>query len=102
MARQTRAVSQPGDIVTKVNGEEVTPEQTLSFLVANIAPGTRIPVELYRDGSRRTVQLTVGKRPTEDELRQQQMFDPDADAGTSRKATTAKWWPRSWVFRFST
>ena len=68
---------QPGDIVTRVDGKEVTPEQTLSFLVANIAPGTRVPVELYRDGRRRTVQLTVGRRPSEEELRAQQMFDPD-------------------------
>ncbi|WP_379548915.1 Do family serine endopeptidase [Qipengyuania sp. DSG2-2] len=71
---------EPGDIVTKVDGKDVTPEQTLSFLVANIAPGTRVPVELYRDGSRRTVQLTVGKRPSEDELRQQQMFNADGDS----------------------
>lgn len=70
---------QAGDIVTKVDGKDVTPEQTLSFLVANISPGTRVPIELYRDGSRRTVRVTVGKRPTEDELRQQQQFNADGD-----------------------
>ena len=69
---------EPGDIVTSINGQPVTPDQTLSFLVANIEPGTRIPIELYRDGRRRTVQATVGRRPSEDELRQQQMFSgPD-------------------------
>ena len=68
-----------GDIVIGVNGREVTPDQTLSYLVANIAPGTRIPVALIRDGTRRTVQVTVGKRPSEEALRQQQMFDPDAE-----------------------
>ena len=74
-----RSGIQPGDIVTRVDGKEISPEQTLSFLVANIAPGTRIPVELYRDGQRRTVQVTVGKRPTDEELRQQSMFTPDAE-----------------------
>ncbi|WP_061927948.1 DegQ family serine endoprotease [Altererythrobacter epoxidivorans] len=74
-----RAGIKAGDIVTKINGKEVTNEQTLSFLVANIKPGTRIPIELYREGERRTVTATVGKRPTEEELRQQQMFDPDAE-----------------------
>ncbi|MEL6876821.1 MAG: Do family serine endopeptidase [Pseudomonadota bacterium] len=68
-----------GDIVTKIDGKDVTSEQTLSFLVANIAPGTRIPIELLREGERRTVNATIGKRPTEEELRQQQMFDPDAE-----------------------
>lgn len=70
---------QAGDVVVEVNGESVTPDQTLSFLVANIEPGTSIPVELYRDGRRRSVNVTVGKRPSEAELAQQQMFDPNAE-----------------------
>ncbi len=69
----------PGDVVVKVAGKEVTPDQTLSFLVANIAPGTRVPVELYRDGERRTVNVLVGKRPSEVEIANQQLFDPNAD-----------------------
>ena len=62
-----------------MNGQDVTPDQTLSFLVANIEPGTRIPVELIRDGARRRLTVTVGKRPTEEELAQSQMFDPEAE-----------------------
>ncbi|WP_120716590.1 Do family serine endopeptidase [Tsuneonella amylolytica] len=71
-----------GDVVTKVNGQDVTNEQTLSFLVANIAPGTRIPVELIREGQRRSVTLTVGKRPSDEELAQSQLFNND-DNGTT-------------------
>lgn len=71
-----------GDVVTKINGSAVTKDQTLSFLVANITPGTKIPIELIREGKTRTVNATVGKRPSEDELRQQQMFDPDAEPET--------------------
>jgi len=68
-----------GDVVTKINGKTVTSEQTLSFLVANIEPGTRIPIELIREGKTVKVNATVGKRPSEEEMRQQQMFDPDAE-----------------------
>lgn len=68
-----------GDIVLKIDGRDVTPDQTLSFLVANISPGTRIPIQLYRNGQRRTVTATVGQRPTNEELAQQQDFDPDSD-----------------------
>ena len=68
-----------GDVVTKINGRDVTPDQTLSYLVANIAPGTTIPVELVREGQTRRVNVTVGKRPSEEELRQQQQFNPDGD-----------------------
>jgi len=58
-----------------VNGREVGPDQTLSYIVANIAPGSRIPIELMRDGKRMTLTATVGKRPSEEELAQQ-TFDP--------------------------
>lgn len=68
-----------GDIVLKVNGRDVTSEQTLSYLVANIEPGTTIPLEVLRNGERRNLNITVGRRPSDEELRQSQMFDPDAE-----------------------
>lgn len=72
-----KAGMQAGDVVVKVDGKEVTPDQTLSFIVANTTPGKRIPIELIRNGQRLTVQTVVGKRPSEEELAQQS-FDPDA------------------------
>lgn len=68
---------QPGDVVLKVDGKDVSPEQTLSYIVANTAPGKRIPIELIRQGKRMTLTATVGKRPSEDELAKQQ-FNPNA------------------------
>ena len=69
-----------GDIIVGVNGQEVSSEQTVSFLVANIAPGDTIPVEVLREGQRITVNTTLGRRPSEEELAQQaQTFDPDAE-----------------------
>ncbi|WP_199503782.1 Do family serine endopeptidase [Qipengyuania sp. YIM B01966] len=70
-----RAGIRAGDVVLRVNNQPVTPEQSLSFLVANVRPGTRIPVELVRDGRRMTVTAEVARRPSDDELRQQQMFN---------------------------
>ena len=68
-----------GDVIVRVNGKEITPEQTLSYIVANVALGTRIPVELIRDGKRQTVNVTVAARPPEEQLAQ---FDPsDQDGG---------------------
>ena len=74
-----RAGIKAGDVVTAINGQSVTTEQTLSFLAANIAPGTRISINLIRDGEELQVTATVAKRPSEEELRRQQMFDPDAE-----------------------
>jgi serine protease Do len=73
-----RAGLQSGDVVLQVNNQEVTPEQSLSYLVANIAPGTTVPVEIIRDGQRRTLNVTVGRRPSEEELAAQS-FNPDQE-----------------------
>ena len=75
-----KAGLQPGDVVVKVDGKDVTPDQTLSFIGANTAPGKRIPIDLVRNGQRMTVQALVGKRPSEEELAQQ-TFDPEAQQG---------------------
>ena len=69
---------QPGDVVLRVAGKDITPQQSLSYLVANITPGTRIPIELIRQGRRMTVTALVGRRPTEEELAQS--FDPNPQA----------------------
>src|SRR5690606_4186820 len=68
---------QAGDVVVRVDGKEVTRDQTLSFIVANIAPGRRINVDVIRDGERRTVPVTVGRRPSEEELAAQ-LVDPES------------------------
>jgi serine protease Do len=74
-----KAGIEPGDVVISVNGKDVTPDQTLSFLVANVKPGTTIPVTLIRDGKQRTIKLKVGTRPSAEELAQSQMFGDDGE-----------------------
>ena len=67
-----------GDVVLKVDGKDVTRDQTLSFIVANLPPGKRINLEILRDGQRQTLAATIGRRPSEDELAAQ-LFNPDED-----------------------
>jgi len=59
-----------GDIVLRVNDREVTPEITLSYIVANIKPGTRIPLDILREGKPMKLTATVGARPPEETLAQ--------------------------------
>ncbi len=66
-----RAGVQQGDVIVRVNGREVTPEETVSYIIANTSVGTRVPVEIIRDGRRQTLQVQVGQRPTEEELARQ-------------------------------
>ena len=67
-----------GDVVTKVNGKDVTPQQTLSYIVSNTKPGTRIPLEVMRDGKAITLYAVVGTRPPEEELAGNN-FDPEEE-----------------------
>ena len=63
-----RAGLQQGDVIVRVGNQQVTPEQTVSYLIANTQVGSRVPLEIIRGGRRQTIQVTVGERPTEQEL----------------------------------
>src|SRR3546814_5246519 len=64
----SKAGLKQGDVIVRVNGQDVTPDQSLSYLVANLSPGTRVPIELIRGGKRQTVTATMATRPSEEEL----------------------------------
>ncbi|GAM02042.1 Do family serine endopeptidase [Sphingomonas parapaucimobilis] len=57
------------DVVTKVNGQSVTPEQTLSYLIANVPPGGRVQLEVLRGGKPVSLTATAATRPSNEELR---------------------------------
>ncbi|MFS0738124.1 Do family serine endopeptidase [Sphingomonas sp. 1P06PA] len=63
-----RAGIRQGDVIVKINNQAVTPDSTLSYIVANTPVGSRVPIELIRDGKRQTVTAVVGERPPEDQL----------------------------------
>jgi serine protease Do len=66
-----KAGLQQGDVIVRVNGRDVNPDQTVSYIVANSSVGTRVPLEIIRGGRRQTVNVQVGQRPTEEELAKQ-------------------------------
>jgi serine protease Do len=72
-----RAGIEQGDVVIAVNGQPVTPDQTLAYLVSQQPVGTRVPIELIRDGQRRTVTVAIGERPSEEELAKLNGIDTD-------------------------
>ena len=67
-----------GDIVLKVDGRDVSPEATLSYIVANMKPGTRIPLDILREGKPMRLTATVGTRPPEEKLAQSN-FNPEEE-----------------------
>ena len=75
---------QQGDVIVRVNGQAVTPEQTVSYLVANTPVGSRVPLEIVRGGKRGTVYVQVAERPTEEALNRIAGGGESADQGTSQ------------------
>jgi serine protease Do len=63
-----RAGLRAGDVVVRVNGNEVTPDETLSRQIANVQPGQQARLEVLRDGKPQTISAVVGTRPTEERL----------------------------------
>lgn len=66
-----------GDVIVRVAGREVTPQNNLSSIVANAGVGETVPIELIRDGKRVKVNARLGRRPTQEEFAQR--FDRDEE-----------------------
>ena len=80
---------QQGDVIVSVNGKAVTPEETVSYLIANTPVGSRVPLQIIRGGRRQTVSVTVGERPTEEALSKigsNSPVTPDTDGAVSPTA----------------
>ncbi len=54
---------QPGDVIRAVNGDKVANPRDLAREVAMVSPGSSAKLDVVRDGSSRTVDVTVGTMP---------------------------------------
>ncbi len=54
-----------GDVIVKFNGVDVEDFHALSRMVANTQPGTKVKVELIREGHTKTLEIVVGTMPDE-------------------------------------
>jgi serine protease Do len=50
-----------GDFIVEFNGKKVTDRRHLQFMVADTAPGTKVPIRLFRNGEPKTLNLTLGE-----------------------------------------
>jgi len=54
---------QDGDVIVKINGEEISSGRKLTRLVSEISPDHTAKVTVLRGGSERDINVTLGKRP---------------------------------------
>lgn len=59
---------QAGDVVLKMNGQDIDTSTALTRRVADVAVGQSVRLDILRDGRPRTVTLRVAKRPGQAEL----------------------------------
>ena len=52
-----------GDVIVKFNGEKITSSRNLQLEVAGIKPGSKVPVEIMRDGNEKTLDVTIEQLP---------------------------------------
>ena len=57
-----------GDIIVKFNGYEVGDSSSLPPIVGRTRMNTGVPVEIIRNGKKRTLKVVIGELPTEEEL----------------------------------
>jgi serine protease Do len=78
-------------VIVKVNGTDVTPDNTLSFIVAGLPVGTRVPVEYIRNGKHATTTAVVSQRPPEDQLASaNDDDDDDGPMGSGQETPSVK------------
>ena len=70
-----------GDVVTEFNGHQITDSRRLQLDVASTAPGSTVPVTIVRDGSKKTLDVTVKQLPGSDKLAQADSSSTE-DTGT--------------------
>jgi S1-C subfamily serine protease len=54
-----------GDVITAVNGEQLTDEADLPRLISLLDPGDKVKLDVIRDGKHETVEVTLGTRPAD-------------------------------------
>ena len=54
-----------GDVITQVDGEEVTSSEDVSGAIRERKPGDRVRIEVRRGGSSRTLSATLGTQPSQ-------------------------------------
>jgi serine protease Do len=70
-----------GDVVTEFNGHPVTDSRRLQLDVASTKPGSSVPVEILRNGEKKSLDVTVKELPGADKLASKDSSN-ESDNGT--------------------
>lgn len=83
-----RAGIKEGDVITEFNGKEVKDSRQLRLMVSQTKPGTEVPFKIVRDGSRKTIKVTLKELPDSAPLARADSAKPQ-DEGTLNGVTVS-------------
>jgi serine protease Do len=63
-----KAGFKPGDVVLEFNGKQVTDSRHLQLAVAGVKPGSKVPVEILRNGEQQTLDVVIQELPGAEQL----------------------------------
>jgi serine protease Do len=72
-----------GDVITEIDGKPVKDSRHLKLQVASIAPGTKIPLKVSRDGEQKSIEVTLKEYPKDDALAKRGDQDEKESSSTS-------------------
>jgi serine protease Do len=52
-----------GDVITAVNGKKVTDARELRLMIGTMAPGTKVQIDVNRDGQTKNINVDLGEMP---------------------------------------
>ena len=68
----------PGDVILKMNGKAYSDMKSLQDAIGKMHAGDKVTFEVWSNGTKRIVQITLGSRPASQEIQQQ---PPDQQGG---------------------
>lgn len=77
-----KAGLEDGDLITSFAGEKITSVDQLRWLTASTAPGTKVDLDIIREGKRRKITLRLAERPGREELSTRIEPVPEEEKGT--------------------
>ncbi len=66
-----------GDVITALNGQKIEDANRLTFTVGAISPGTKLDLDIVRDGQKETLKLTAAERPGTASRRGREATEPE-------------------------
>src|SRR5213596_3971467 len=62
-APAAKAGIKTGDVITAVNGKKVSDARELRLMIGSMAPGTKVQIEINREGQNKTLNVDLGEMP---------------------------------------